>query len=285
MPQRCALLLTVLLLASCATSTMKDTEPTLDKIKSSGAITLGYRDGAVPFSFLKDGKPVGFSVDLCERVVAGLQTQLGLPALKTNWVAVTADTRFQAVKSGAIDLECGTTSITLTRQAEFDFSLMTFLDGGSFLTRPGAAPKSLGELHRLRVAVSAGTTTESYLRTALAQRKVQAELVPVKSHAEGIAALREGSVAAYASDRTVLIGLALTAPPGSAFQLADMQFSYEPYALMLRRDPDFRLAVDRVLANVYRSGDIVGIYARWFGGLGPPTDMLQNMYVIEGLPE
>ncbi len=286
MPRRCVSLLCALLLASCAAVDSKRGDATLDKIKASGTITLGYREGAVPFSFLgKDDKPAGFSVDLCERVVEGLKTQLALPALKTNWVAVNADNRFQQVTSGQIDLECGTTSVTLTRQAEVDFSLMTFLDGGAFLTRPGTSPKTLGELHRLRVAVSTGTTTESYLRKALGSQKIQVEIVPVKSHAEGLALLRDGSVAAYASDRTVLIALALTAGQGSAFQLSEMMFSYEPYALMLRRDPDFRLAVNRVLAGIYRSGDIVGIYVRWFGSIGEPTDALKAMYIIQSLPE
>src|SRR5262249_36333676 len=160
-------------LAGCAGMDSKR-DSTLDKIKTSGTITLGYRDGAVPFSFRDTaGKPIGFSVDLCERAVEALKAQLALPALKVTWVAVTADTRFQHVSSGQIDLECGTTSVTLSRQTEVDFSLMTFIDGGAFLTLPGQSPRSLDALHRLRVAVSTNTTTESYLRKALEGQKVQ----------------------------------------------------------------------------------------------------------------
>jgi ABC-type amino acid transport substrate-binding protein len=283
------LLLFVLLLLSIAGCTALGPKPahnTLDKIKASGTIALGYREGAVPFSFLdKSQKPIGYSVELCERVVEDLRKQLELPVLNVNWTPVTAETRFEQVTSGRVDLECGTTTVTLSRQAQVDFSLMTFLDGGAFLAKAGRAPKGLQELTRLAIAVSAGTTTEEHLRRFLQEQKIDVELVPVKSHAEGIALLREGKVALYASDRTVLIGLALSEVPGSGFILPDLMFSYEPYGLMLRRDADFRLAINRVLARLYRSGDIIEIYRRWFGPLGEPTDLLKAMYLIQALPE
>ncbi|HSF47126.1 MAG TPA: amino acid ABC transporter substrate-binding protein [Burkholderiales bacterium] len=273
-------------IAGCATVDSRPAQTTLDKIKASNSVTLGYREGAVPFAFLdKSGKPIGYSVELCERVIEGIRKHLELPALAIKWVPVSGETRFQQVLSGEVDLECGTTTITLSRQAQVDFSLMTFLDGGAFLARAGPAPKALDELQRMSVAVSTGTTTEDHLRKVLEKYKINLELVPVKSHAEGIALLREGKVALYASDRTVLIGLALSDPQASGFVLPDLMLSYEPYGLMLRRDPDFRLAINRVLAGIYRSGEIIDIYRRWFGPLGEPTDLLKAMYLIQALPE
>src|SRR5262245_48137652 len=179
---------------------------TLDRIKASGTITLGYREGAVPFSFVgkEGGEPRGYSVELCQRVADSLKGQLGLPSINVKWVPVTAETRIPQVVSGQIDLECGTTSITLSRQAQVDFSLMTFVDGSTFLANVSSLPKGLAELSQLRIAVSTGTTTETVLRDTLARHNLDAEVVPVKSHAEAIALLRDGKVAAYASDRTVL---------------------------------------------------------------------------------
>lgn len=262
-------------------------ESTLAKIKASGTITLGYRDGAIPFSYMTPdhNKPTGFSVDLCEHVVEGLQQQLGLAKLEAKWVPVTADNRVQQVTSGAVDLECGTTTVTLTRETQVDFSLLTFLDGGSFLSQVGKSPKRLDEIGKLRIAVSTGTTTEASLRQAMKDDNVSAELLPVKSHEEGLGLLRDGKADLYASDRTVLIGLALSAPSGSAYVLSDFMFSYEPYALMMRHDWDFRLAVNKELAALYRDRRIVGIFRYWFGGLGEPPDLIKALYLIQGIPQ
>ena len=132
---------------------------TLDKIRKAGTITLGYRVDAVPFSFAgPDQKPAGFSVDLCQRVVAGLARSLKLPALKTTWGAVTSQDRIDLVADGKVDLECGTTTVTLGRQAKVDFSLITFLDGGAFLSRgpQGSGPRTPRDAGVARIGVSAG---------------------------------------------------------------------------------------------------------------------------------
>jgi ABC-type amino acid transport substrate-binding protein len=260
---------------------------TLDKIRKSGTVNLGYRLDAVPFSFEgQDQRPAGFSVDVCQRVVAGLARSLKLPSLKTNWIKVTSESRLDDVASGKVDLECGTTSVTLGRQEKVDFSLVTFLDGGAFLARGGAAqPKSGAELPKARVAVSAGTTTEKELRRLIADNGTGTEVVTVHNHVEGVNLLIEGKVAMYAADRTILIGLAMNAGRAAPLQLLDMQFSYEPYALAMRRDADFRLAVNRVMAEMFREREMLEIYGRWFGKFGPPADLLRALYVIQAFRE
>jgi len=273
-----------IVLSGCATV---QPPTTLEKVRSSASISLGYRQGAIPFSYVKDGEstPTGFSVDLCERVVEGLQRQLGLAKLDIKWVPVSADDRVEQVISGAVDLECGTTTITMSRQGQVDFSLLTYVDGGSFLGQVGTNPRSLRETSRMRVAVSAGTTTYAALRDAFRQSGLEADIVPVKSHEEGLRLMREGKADLYASDRTVLMGLARSAPPGSAFVLSETMFSYEPYALMMRHDWAFRVAVDRELASLYRSGQIFGMLRTWFGAMGEPPDLLMAVYLIQGIPE
>ena len=277
------LILIVLLFAAPLTGAQ-----TLDKIRKSGTITLGFRPDAVPFSFIgqQEQKPSGFSIDLCERVVQGLMRTMKVPSLKVVWQPVTSADRIDQVTSGKVDLECGTTTVTLGRQARVDFSLITFLDGGAFIARDkGAAPRSPQEMRGARIGVSAGTTTEKALRKLIADNGSGAEVVTVANHVEGVTMLVDGKIAMYAADRTVLIGLLVNVGKVTPLQLLDFMFSYEPYALMMRRDPDFRLAVNRELAAVFREGEIKGIYNKWFGQFGPPQELLQALYVIQAFQE
>jgi len=256
---------------------------TLDKLTTTRKIALGYRESSIPFSYVSSDKtPVGYSVDLCMRIVADLQRQI--PDLQVTWVPVTVESRIPALLNGTIDLECGSTTNTLGRQEQVDFSLTTFLTGGSLLTLAEAPLGS--EIRSLRLAVIPGTTTEQVFKTFVTQHAAAVQFLPVKDHAEGLAALENRTADAYASDRIILIGLALNAQDPRRFALADRYFSYEPYALMLRRgDQAFRLAVNRVLARLYRSGQILEVYNRWFGRIGPPSALLISLYAIEGLPD
>jgi glutamate/aspartate transport system substrate-binding protein len=279
-------ILVALLLSGCASmSGAGGGKGTLDRIKASKSIALGYRQSSVPFSSVgADGKPAGYSIDLCTQVAKDIGAELQIPDLAIKWVPVSVESRMAAVRDGTIDLECGSTTNTLGRQTEVDFSLTTFITGGSLLSLRGT---SLTELAGLRIAVIPGTTTERVLKEALDKAPAaDVRLVPVKDHAEGRTAIENRTADAYASDRDILIGLALTAADPRRFILAERYFSYEPYALMLRRgDLDFRLAVNRSLARLYRSGQILTVYSRWFGALGDPNALIIAMYAIEGLPE
>jgi glutamate/aspartate transport system substrate-binding protein len=257
---------------------------TLDRIKATKTINLGYRDSSVPFSFVgTDQKPTGYSVDLCQRVADDLKRDLQIPDLAVKWTLVTVETRMAAVQNGTIDLECGSTTNTLSRQAQVDFSLTTFVTGASLLALKEAATANLSGL---KIAVIPGTTTERVLKEAMDKSSTTVTLIPVKDHADGRTALEQKTADAYASDREILIGLVLTAKNPGTFILVDRYFSYEPYALMFRRnDPDFRIAVNRSLARLYRSGEVIAIYRRWLGSLGAPDSLQVATWAIEGLPE
>lgn len=259
---------------------------TLKKVKSSGVLTLGHLTSAPPFSFPgPDKRPVGYSIDLCTQIASKIQQQLGIN-LKLNWVPVTTENRLEMVASGKVDIECGTTTATLSRQQRVDFSLMTFVDGGGLLTKKDLTLRAVADLTDKRIAVIPGTTTETALARFLKEEFVSVQTVAVKNHVEGLAAIEKGSADAFASDRGILIGLAVTARDPSLFALPGILFSYEPYGFMLRRnDPDFRLAVNRALAALYRSGEIGPIYDRWFGAFGKPSQAIQAMYLLNGLPE
>jgi ABC-type amino acid transport substrate-binding protein len=265
----------------------QELDGTLKKIKTAGTLIIGYRESSPPFSFLgPDKRPVGYSIDLCVHVAGAVQKQLGLADLRLTWIPVTPETRISAVVQGTVDIECGSTTASLSRQEQVDFSLMTFADGGGLLTTQAANLRGLGDLTGKRIAIVPGTTTEKALADFLKSEFITVQMVQVKDHAEGLAALEAGRADAYASDRGILIGLALTSGDPKRFGLANFAFSYEPYGLMLRRnDAAFRLVVNRALADLYRSGRIGSVYDRWFGAFGKPSQAIQMMYRLNAIPE
>jgi ABC-type amino acid transport substrate-binding protein len=260
---------------------------TLEKIRKTGVITMGYVEGSAPFSF-KDagGQPQGYSVALCNEIAVGIRSQLKLPQLETRWVALTIQDRLNAVRSGKVDIECSTTTWTLSRSAEVDFSLVTFVDGGSIMTPGSSALRRLADFDGKRIAVISGTTTEKVLRQAIGQRGIKVAIELVNNRDAGLRMLEQSKVDGFASDRIVLIGMALGGKTQGVYKLLDEDFSVEPYAFALPRgDADFRLAVNRTLANLYRSGGIDKIYAQWLGSMGPPSLLLSAAYFIQALSE
>ena len=278
-------LLSVMLLF--ATPAVAADADTLQKIKRTNTITLGYREASRPFSFAGEGgKPDGYSVELCTKIAAAIGKQLALPSLQVKWTKVSVDSRIPSVVNGTIDLECGSTTASLSRQERVDFSLLTFIDGGSLLIVEASGVRGVGTLGGKRVAVIPGTTTEVSLNTAMKKLSVTATVVPVKDHDAGVAALDSGAADAYASDRVILIGVGRTSKSPEKLTLNTELFSYEPYALMMRRnDAAFRLAVNRSLAAMYRSGEIVKIYERWFESMTTAGPVIGAMFLINGLPE
>jgi ABC-type amino acid transport substrate-binding protein len=268
-----------------AFGTQAQTADTLKKIRDSKTITLGYRTDSPPFSFAgPDGQPAGYSVDLCKRVAASIERTLG-GSLAVKWVPVTSANRFDQVTSGAIDLECGNTTVTLGRQERVDFSNMTFVDGGAVLVLAESKLGRLSDLAGKTVGVKPGTTTETSLRAALKEKLIDARVVNVKDEAEAMTALNEKRIDGYAADRVVLVGSVVLARSDVKYTLLQDDFSFEPYALMMRRDPAFRLAVNRGLVQVYRSGAIKEIFDRWLAPLGKPGPLLAAMFYLNTTPE
>jgi glutamate/aspartate transport system substrate-binding protein len=248
---------------------------------------LGHRESSWPFSFVDDqGKPAGYSVDLCVRIAESIGKELGLRDLAIRWVKVTPENRLKAVADGTVDLECGSTTATLARYEQVDFTVTTFVDGGSLLATDASSVEGVKDLAGKRVAIIPGTTTEGALAAALKQYVVSAQMVPVKDHAEGLAAIESGKADVYASDRVILIGLGRRSAQRAKLSLSPQLFSYEPYAFMLRRgDADLRLAANRALSRLFRSEDIARLYEKWFGALGKPSPALILMYAITAIPE
>ncbi|MFO1325350.1 MAG: amino acid ABC transporter substrate-binding protein [Burkholderiales bacterium] len=280
--------LPVLLAACLFAGTAAAASPTLDRIKASGTVTFGYRDAAAPFSARqRNGQVRGYSVELCQKVAAAVGRALGMPDLKVAWRPVDGETRITDVVNRRVDAECGTTTITLSRQERVDFSLPIFVDGGSVLVRAGKdAPTRVADLAGKRIAVMRGTTTEGALARALALKGATYTPVPVKDGGEGVAAVLAGTADAYASDRLLLTQLKDANARGADLAFVQDDFSFEPYALVLPRDdPDFRLLVNRTLAGLYKSGEIDPIFIRWLAPYGSPGGLLNAMFYLNSLPE
>ena len=259
---------------------------TLDKIRHDGTIRLAVREDAPPFSYKGDkGEPTGYMVDLCRAAARELAGQLQLPDLKIAYVTVTAADRFEAIETGKADLLCEPTSNTLSRREHVDFSIATFVDGASLLVN-GDGPSDFAAMAGKKIGVLGGTTTEQSLRDTLLTHGVAAEVVIAKTHEDGIAMLEKNEIEAYFADRGILSYLAAKSGMPDKLRLALNYLSVEPYALALPRgDSDFRLAVDRALSHIYRSGQIVQIFATAFGPKSEPTESLKTLYLISALPD
>lgn len=259
---------------------------TLDRIGDKGVLKIGYRADAPPFSYKSPiGEAAGYSVALCRAVAAQIKQQLKRETLSVAYVPVTAENRFTAVRDGKIDLLCGATTATLSRREMVDFSLPVFIDGASVLLREDG-PQNFGDLDGQKVGVRAGTTTETALRNTLADLSITVATIAVKDHNEGIDRLLKGELAAYFADRAILYFLMRRSGAADKLFLSDQQFTYEPYALALQKgDGAFRLAVDRALSRIYRSGEISTIFTSAFGPGAEPTDELNALYRISALPE
>ncbi len=262
---------------------------TLMAIKSTGIVSFGYRESSAPFSQLgSDGAPVGYSIDLCLRVFGALKAELGREDLSIRWVAVDPQSRLRMVADGTIHLECGSTTNTLSRQAEVDFSYTTYLTGARLLVRSGEGINRLKDLEGRALAVSAGTTTERAVLRAMELAGLNnVQLRYVRDHAEGFSAVEQREVDAYVTDDILLYGLIQEATEPRLYEVVGRFLSYEPYALpMPRNDSDFRLVVNRTLARLYRSAEIEHVHAKWFDPLlAPMPDLLRATFIVNGLPE
>ena len=279
-------LLVVLLLPLCALA-QQQVPDTLSKIKAAKSITVAFSADSLPFSYVEaNNQPAGYSIDLCKRVIAGIGRAIAMPDLAINWVVDTVPNRITMIKSGKADLECANTTQSLSRMKDVDFSNLIFVDGGGFLVRADSGINSFGDLAGKSIAVTTGTTTETRLNAMLKDRLVNAKIVLVKDGVEGTALLESRAVAAFASDKIKLIGLAAQAKDPKIFAMLAEDLSFEPYAFMVpRNDSAFRLEVNRALTQVYLSGEIDQIFAKWLGKLGRPSGLLAAMYLLNAIPE
>jgi len=262
-------------------------EGRLKRIAETRTIAIGVRADAMPFAFMMGrNPPEGFSVDLCKRVVRSIARQLKVEELDIRWVLVTVQSRFDVVAKGNADLECGSSTITLGRMKQVDFSSVIFVESTALMVRSASGLRSLSDLAGRKIAVIRGTTNERAIAAQIKRRQLNTTLLPVNSSDEALVALESGAADAFASDRLLLVGAASKAKDPRAFSLLADQLSIEPYGIVLPRgDSALRLAVNTALAQVYASGEIDEIFRRWFGQLGPPPAIIDAAYLLGTIPE
>ncbi len=251
----------------------------LKAIVAKKVIRIAYRADDRPFAFLNDAKePLGYSIDLCTQVTKSIGQQFGVPDLKIEWVPVTVETRFSAVASGKADMECGSSTVTLGRMKEVDFSNLIFVESTGILVAAASNIHSFAEMAGKKIAVVSGTTNERVVNEQVKARNLNVTVVAVKDRDEAVAALEAGKVDGFASDKLLLAGAQIKHPEALAMLPDDL--SIEQYAIVLPRgDWALRLAVNTGLAQIFRSGKTVDLFERWFFGSRPGI-LLEALYAL-----
>ena len=279
----------LLTLALAASAQAQELVGTLKRVADTGVFTIGYVPDAPPMSFDdENGKPAGFSIALCHHVANAVKEAAGIENIEIRYVPlVSPEDRLSAVQNRTVDIECGATTVTLSRRERVDFSLMTFITGAAVLSLSSKPIHSIEQLSGKTVAVIKDTTTDSGLRKFITNNDFKITLRIIATHTEGMELLAAGKVDGYASDRAMLIGQVFRSADRSKFAITQDVFSFEPYALMLPRgDTNFRLATDRALANLYRGARIRRLYQDWFGRYGEPmTPILEALYEFQAVAE
>lgn len=253
----------VLMLAAAGVSAQ---EGTLAKIAELGEISIGHRDGAVPFSYYDDQqRPIGYAMDLCAKVVDALKVKLDKPDLKVSYLPVTGATRMPLLANGTIDMECGTTTNNAERQRQVTFSNTYFVAGVRILSKKSAPVESMADAKGKTVVTLAGTTSVKVISEANAAQNLGLKILTVKDLAEGMLTLQTERAVALIFDDVSIAGAAATSKTPDDYVMSSEPLSVEPYGIMLRRDDEpFKQLVNATLDELYASGEITAIYDKWF---------------------
>ena len=263
---------TCLLVGSFAPAKAQDPEGTLKKVKETGTFTVGHRDSSIPLSYLDDKlRPVGFSIELCRRVVEAVKAKLGMPDLTVAYTPVTSATRIPLVANGTVDIECGSTANMSSRQKQVAFSYTFFVPQFKWITRAGSGISSADDLRSKTVAVTAGTNTALFVNKMNNEEQRGLTVMSGKDHAESFLLVETGRASAWMEDDNLIAGFRANAKNPAGFKLLDKAYPSDPYALMMRKDDaPFKGLVDETLARLMRSGEFEKLYAQWFESPIPP---------------
>ena len=281
--RRLTLLLAALLPALTHAQT---TDKVLQHIRDTKTVTIAYRTDAAPFSSEQRGQPAGYSVEICKRVVASLEQQLKIQPLAVKWVPANVQNRLDLVRKGEVDMECGTTTATLSRMEQVDFSNPVWVDATAVLVRKSVGARALGDLGGKSIAAVAGTPNQRALEEALKKGLVNAKVVPAKTYDEAVGLLEGGKADAIAAGRTMLVGMASKLKNVAEYELLNDDIGYVPYAIVLPLGATgLRAAVNRALSQIYDSEALVEIFRGTFGPNVKPGGALLVMYRLNVYPE
>lgn len=265
----------VVALSACPVSAQELTG-TLKNIKETGAITLGYRDSSIPFSYLDDNqKPVGYAMDICYKIVDAVKKELKLDKLEVKLNPVTSATRIPLMANGTVDLECGSTTNNAERQKQVSFTNTHFLTASRFVSKKSNNIKSIDDLKGKSVVSTSGTTNIKQLNEANAARSLGINIIPAKDHAEAFLMVESDRAVAFVMDDILLASFVASSKDPDAYVISTDAFSKpEPYGIMVRKDDEpFKKVVDAATAALYQSGEGEKIYTKWFMEKIPPKGL------------
>jgi glutamate/aspartate transport system substrate-binding protein len=247
---------------------------TLAKIKASGAATMGVRESSGSLSYtLGDGKFTGYHVEICTRVMADVQKQLGLAKLDVKYQPVTSQNRIPLVQNGTVDIECGSTTNNATRQKDVSFAVTTYIEEVRIAVKANSGITSLSQLVGKKVATTTGTTSVQLLRKHEKANAVNFEEIFGKDHADSFLLVESGRADAFVMDGAILAGLIAKSKAPADYKIVGETIAVEPIAIMMRKDdPAFKKAVDDSIKAMIASGDIAKLYDKWFMQPIPPTN-------------
>lgn len=275
----------VLALALAALAATAAHADTLAKIKSTGSVTMGVRESSGVLSYtLGDGKYTGYHVELCQRVLADIQKQLGLARLDIKYQPVTSQNRIPLVQNGTVDIECGSTTNNQARQRDVAFAVTTFVEEVRIAVKANSGINSIKDLNGKTVATTTGTTSVQTLRRHERAGGVDFKEVFGKDHADSFLLLESGRADAFVMDGSLLAGLIARSKNPSDFKIVGEVLSVEPIAIMFRKDdPAFKKAVDDSIIAMMKSGELAKLYDKWFMQPTPPNGVRMNMPMSEAL--
>ena len=238
---------------------------TIQKIKDKGTVVVGHRESSIPHSYLVDGKPVGYSMDICAAIVDTLKKDLNLPNLKVEYKAVTSSTRIPEIQAGNIDMECGTTTNSVKRQEQAAFSVNHYVTEVRMVVKKGSNIKSIADLNGKAVVTTQGTTSDKYIKQGEQAAKVNVTNVFGKDHADSFAQVEAGSAVAFFMDDNILAGLIANSKNPADFEIVGPILSAEPYGIMLNKgDPEMKKIADKAVMEMIKSGAMEKAYKKWF---------------------
>ncbi|MFZ6849680.1 amino acid ABC transporter substrate-binding protein [Undibacterium sp. RuRC25W] len=251
---------------------------TFSHIKETQTITIAYRESSLPFSYLADGKPVGYSMDICQKLVENIKKELKLSQLKVNYLLVTSSNRIDTIVDGKADLECGSTTNNAERRKQVSFTITHFFASTRMLVRADSGIKNWTDLKDKKVVTTKGTTTVKLLHDRDKVRGLNLRLLEGSDHKESFVMIENFQADAFSMDDVLLYGLRANNKAPDKFVVVGDALSTEPYAIMLRKDdPVFKEFLDRELARMMTEGDISKLYEKWFKKPIPPNNANLNM--------
>jgi len=254
-------------------------EGTLKKIKDSGSITIGHRDASLPFSYYDDKQqPIGYSMDLCAKIVDAVKAELKMPSIKTSYQLVTSANRIPLMANGTIDLECGSTTNNVARQEQVWFTMTHFVTANRWISKKSAKLKTLQNLKGKTIVSTAGTTNIKQITEINAAQNLGMNIISANGHPEAFQMVETGRAVAFVMDDILLAGLAAQSRSPKDYEISSVALSVEPYGIMVRKDDKaFKDVADKALSQVYKSGQINAIYAKWFQKPVPPKNVNLNL--------